>query len=190
MIVGATFFIFLLGMTALGLLGYDLVHLAKAVKSKNRMRILCRRTMEGKMTEFEKLIGLAQIARATYERIAIKSGFGPDLGGMCYYASNFLRKLAKAHGIPTEIGRGMGHWFVIYIHDGVDMVVDITATQFDVKDRVAVLPLTDAVKRGAWWELREREDSPTDDAWAKASVDEEKTMEEIFRAGRTVSWWR
>jgi hypothetical protein len=100
-------------------------------------------------TDLERLITLARIARAAFERVAARDGYNPTLGGLCYDASCFLRRLASAHGIETDLGHGYGHWFVLH----GDTVVDVTSTQFGQPERVAVLPLAEAAKRGQWWEL-------------------------------------
>jgi hypothetical protein len=107
-------------------------------------------------TDLEHLIGLARIARATFELVAVKNSFHNDLSGLCYDASSFLRRMAKAHGIETELGHGPGHWFVLL----GDVVVDITSTQFGQPEKVAVLPLAEAAKRGIWWELYSRHSDP------------------------------
>jgi hypothetical protein len=107
--------------------------------------------------EFERaaladLVGLARTARAAFERVAEKDDWPSNLSGLCYEASSFLRRMAAAHGIKTDLGKGFGHWFVLL----GDTVVDITSTQFGHPDRVAVLSLEEAEKHGEWWELRER----------------------------------
>lgn len=172
---------FVVGAAALGAVVYELVRRIRATRITNRMKAICQKAMEGEMTEFGKLLRLAGIARNTYEKIASKCGYKPDLGGLCYDASCFLRRLAKAHEIPTEMGQGKGHWFVIYVHEGVDMVVDVTSTQFGVEDRIAVLPLFEAMKRGDWWNLQGRRSGISEHSWM--TEDEDKAMEEAFGSG-------
>lgn len=100
-------------------------------------------------SDLKRLIGLARITRSAFERLAVKDGSNKDLKGMCYDASCFLRRLATAHGIDTEMGEGENHFFVLY----GDIVIDVTSTQFDQPMPVAVLPLVEAEKRGPWWKL-------------------------------------
>lgn len=111
------------------------------------------------MTDLERLIGLARIARAAFERVAIKDHWKNDLAGLCYDASSFLRRMALAHGIETELGHGFGHWFVLY----GNVVVDITATQFGHPDKVAVMSLSVAQSLGSWWRLQGRHSDPPPD---------------------------
>jgi len=105
------------------------------------------------MTDLERLIGLARVTRAAFERVV---GSGSTLCGYCYEASCFLRRLAVAHGIQTELGQGQGHWFVLH----GDVVVDVTATQFGVSAKVVVLPLEEAKEKGDWWKLSGRHADP------------------------------
>jgi hypothetical protein len=101
------------------------------------------------MTDLERLIGLARIARAAFERVAAENGYRDHLGGLCYDASSFLRRMALAYGIKTDLGQAHGHWFVLF----GDVVVDITSTQFGHPDKVAVLSLSVAQSLGSWWQL-------------------------------------
>lgn len=130
---------------------------------------------DGTMGDLEKLVGLARIARAAFERFAAKDNWKPDLGGLCYDATCFLRRMAAAQGIATDAGMGRGHWFVLH----GDTVVDITSTQFGQSDRVAVLPLAEAQKRGPWWELLERSSALPDaeDRISKAVAQEVEEAE-------------
>jgi len=104
------------------------------------------------MTDLERLIGLARFARITFEKVAERDQWPYNLGGLCFSASFFLHKLAENYGIKTEIGHGIGHWFVLF----EDKVVDITATQFGVKEKIAVLSIEEAEKCGGWWELQNK----------------------------------
>lgn len=110
-------------------------------------------------TDLEVLIRLATRARVVFERFAAQDRWSPNLGGLCHDATQFIRRMANAHGIPTFCGGGSGHWFVLYEAHGEPMVVDITATQFEQPEKVMVLPLKEAAKRGRWWDLREKEES-------------------------------
>lgn len=115
-------------------------------------------TKEMGQEDFKQLLRLARIARSAYEVVARECGYKPDLGGLCYDASQFLRRMAFEHGIITDLGAGRAHWFVLF----GDTVVDITATQFGVQENIAVLPLVEARERGDWWKLEHRSpDFPT-----------------------------
>jgi len=98
----------------------------------------------------DKLIEIAWKLRMAFERVSKAKGWSDDLYGMCYCASCLLHKIAADNRITTEIGRGSGHYFILY--DG-NIVVDITSTQFGQPDRVAVMPLEKAEKIGDWWKL-------------------------------------
>ena len=108
------------------------------------------------MTDLERLIGLARIARAVFEQVAMRDNWNPNLCGLCYDASCFLYRLAKREGIVTELGRGIGHWFVLF----GDTVIDVTATQFEQPERVMVTSLKQARSRGNWWHLCDRNPDP------------------------------
>lgn len=123
-------------------------------------------------TDLERLVGMARVARAVFERVAERDGWQPDLGGLCYDASCFLRRMAARAGIATDMGQGDGHWFVLL----GDMVVDITATQFGVEERVAVVPLGTACGRGPWWRLRGRHSDPP----PMGSGDRVSAMADVF----------
>lgn len=103
-------------------------------------------------TDLERLVGLARITRGAFERVARMRSYPKDLGGLCHCASSFLARLAEAHGIEVELGRGIGHWFVLY---GGTIIVDVTATQFGVKEKIVVLLVDKARKRGEWWDLQD-----------------------------------
>lgn len=107
-------------------------------------------------TDLEVLVGLARRARMVFERFAAQDNWKPHLGGLCHDATQFVRRMANAHGIPTVAGGGSGHWFVLYEAHGTPMVVDITATQFGQPEAVMVLPLAEAERRGRWWVLIDR----------------------------------
>jgi len=107
-------------------------------------------------TDLERLLGLARIARVVFERVAAKDTYPPHLGGLCYDASCFLRRMAAAYGIKTDLGQGHGHWFVLF----GNTVVDVTSTQFGQPEKIAVLPLEEAEKRGHWWSLVGRHSDP------------------------------
>lgn len=108
------------------------------------------------MTDLERLIGLARIARAAFERVAAKDNYSSHLGGLCYDASCFLRRMATAYGIATDLGHGFGHWFVLY----GGTVIDVTSTQFGQPEKIAVLSLEEAARRGNWWVLQGRHNDP------------------------------
>jgi hypothetical protein len=108
------------------------------------------------MTDLEQLIKLARITRSAFEKVARKQGYQSNLGGLCYDASNFLRRMAEAYGIPTDLGIGSCHWFVLY----GNIVIDVTSTQFDQPEKIAVLPLSVAEERGSWWKLQGRNSDP------------------------------
>ena len=101
------------------------------------------------MTDLEKLISLAYKARKAFEKVAEIDRWKPNLSGLCFDASCFLRRLARENGIETELGKGDGHYFVLY----GNVVIDITATQFGKLDHVCVLPLEEASKIGDFWKL-------------------------------------
>jgi len=104
------------------------------------------------MSDLAKLIGLARITRTIFERVARKEGYPSNLGGLCYDASCFLRKMAKAQGIQTDLGETCIHYFVLH----GDTVIDVTSTQFGQEEKVAVLPLEKAKTIGTWWDLQHR----------------------------------
>lgn len=103
------------------------------------------------MTDLDRLCAIALKARRAMEIVAKKDDWPRDLCGLCYDASCFLRTLAAREGIKTELGTGIGHFFVIFNRD---TVIDITSTQFGVADRVAVRPLDLAEKVGEWWQVQ------------------------------------
>lgn len=100
------------------------------------------------MTDLEQLINLARFTRTVFEKKA-SNGWREDLAGMCYDASCFLYTIAKAHGIDTKIGAGYRHYFIVYNN----MIIDVTATQFGVKEKVVVMPIEEAMIAGKWWEF-------------------------------------
>lgn len=117
---------------------------------------------EMEVEDLKRLLRLARIARSAYEAVARECGYKPDLGGLCYGASQFLRRMAYEHGIATDIGEGNCHWFVLF----GDTVVDITATQFGVAESIAVLPLAEAQERGSWWKLQHRSPDQFTKSWS------------------------
>jgi hypothetical protein len=102
------------------------------------------------MTDLELLINLARFTRTVFE----KESRLEDLAGMCYDASCFLHTIAKAYGIETRIGAGVGHYFVVYNN----MIIDVTATQFGIKEKVVIIPIDKAKEVGRWWDFMGFED--------------------------------
>jgi len=104
------------------------------------------------MTDLEKLTVLAWAVRRAYDRYSstIHKIDNPDLAGYCYEASARLYRLAKTHGLDVKLCQGVGHWFVEF----GGKVVDVTSTQFQQPEKVAVLDKNEAEKRGDWWKLK------------------------------------
>ncbi len=123
------------------------------------------------MKDLERLVDLARIVRAAFERVAEVHDYPSNLGGLCYDASTYLLRMARSQGIDVQLGHGVGHWFVLL----GDTIVDVTSTQFGQPDRIAVLPLAEASKIGNWWELRERLGEIPHPAWSTSVV---KTADE------------
>lgn len=72
-----------------------------------------------------------------------------NLGGWCVLASKTLFLALRARHIPCELRFGSGHCYLVY----GDYIVDVTATQFGVKDRVAVVKVEDeATTRNTFWQ--------------------------------------
>jgi len=129
------------------------------------------------MENLERLVELAKIVRQACEFYTEKTECGPeDLAGLCYDASCALFGLAKKNGISVEMGESSCHWFVLLDN----MIVDITATQFGVPDKVAVLPIEEA-KEG-WWKLEIRSDLPIVNGWVANGITKiaEELLEEKF----------
>jgi hypothetical protein len=83
---------------------------------------------------------LAKQVRAAFEEIARKNGYSEGLGGLCGTASNHLAAAAKRLGIEgVDVCDGGGHVYCMYQQH----VIDITATQFGVKEPVLVVKLLD-----------------------------------------------
>lgn len=122
------------------------------------------------MTELDKLIEIAWKLRMAFERVSKARNWSDDLFGMCYCASCLIHKIATNNRIATEIGRGDGHFFILY---GGDIVIDITSTQFNQPDRVAVMPLKQAEKIGSWWKLKSKEYAPVTESMAMDWAEEE-----------------
>jgi len=109
------------------------------------------------MNDLKRLEKLAWRARRAFERVAEEDRWPSDLGGLCLDASEFLWKLAKENGITTEIGEGLGHWFVLF----GDMIIDITSTQFGQPEKVAIIHYAEAGNIGDWWKLIKRHKKPS-----------------------------
>ena len=112
--------------------------------------------MEKQTQDLEKLVELAKVVREACEFYTEKTECGPeDLGGLCHDASYALLRLAKKQGIDNvELGASPNHWFVLLNN----MIVDITATQFGVSDKVSVLSLEET--KAHWWQIEDRGDFP------------------------------
>lgn len=108
------------------------------------------------MTDLERLTLLARRARKAFELVAVRQNRPSSLGGWCQDATVFIFGRARAMGIAVDMGHVPGHYFVLL----GDTVIDVTATQFGVKDKVAVLPLEDTRRRGEWWDLEMRHSDP------------------------------
>jgi len=83
------------------------------------------------------LIKLAEKVRAAFEEIG---SCNCDLAGWCGTASSHLAEAAKRLGIHgVDICVGSGHVYCMYS----DNIIDITATQFGVQDKVFIVSLFD-----------------------------------------------
>jgi hypothetical protein len=93
------------------------------------------------MYQLERVKRLAEQVRAAFEERV-----GGDLGGVCARASIEFHLAAERLGVSgVELCVGSGHIYNMY----EDYVIDITATQFDVKDPVLVVRLLDLPKKVA-----------------------------------------
>jgi hypothetical protein len=101
------------------------------------------------MNDLMRLLGLARKIRLALEKVAIENGYNDDLGGLCYDATLILSEIASQSNIEVELAQGYGHWFVLYN----DMIVDITATQFGVKEKVMVISTSEVHHIGNRWTL-------------------------------------
>jgi len=129
------------------------------------------------MENLERLVELAKIVRQACDFYTEKTEcVSEDLAGLCHDASCALFGLAKKNGISVEMGESSCHWFVLLDN----MIVDITATQFGVPDKVAVLPIEEA-KEG-WWKLEIRSDLPIVNGWVANGITKiaEELLEEKF----------
>ncbi|MGW8177497.1 MAG: hypothetical protein ACWGQW_01705 [bacterium] len=85
----------------------------------------------------ERLKKVAEQVRKAYEEIAATENRNKNLCGYCCRASSQLLLAAQRHGIDgVEIVVGSGHVYNLY----KGQIVDVTATQFDVPDRVHMTP--------------------------------------------------
>lgn len=81
----------------------------------------------------QRLLELAKIVREAFDE-----RYGGSLCGFCCSASVQLFRLAKDNGLDgVTLGATGGHVFNLF--EG--QIVDVTATQFGVEDKVAVLPI-------------------------------------------------
>lgn len=83
------------------------------------------------MNELDRIISLAKIVRAAYEK------YTPDnsnLSCCCYRASVELFCLAKDENIDIKLAGNGCHVFCTYN----DVVIDVTATQFGHPDKISI----------------------------------------------------
>jgi hypothetical protein len=92
------------------------------------------------MTEVKEL---ADKIRLAFEEIEIEEGYdNGDLTGFCKRASVQLFLAANERGLPVELVCGSGHVYNLY--DG--HIIDITATQFGVEDKVWITKIDKCIE--------------------------------------------
>lgn len=88
--------------------------------------------------ELEIITVIAHEVREWAEMYAIDHNFPETLQGLCAIASGEIHSKLKRHDIHTTIrlyeGELLGHCFLRY----GDYVIDVTATQFGIKDRIVI----------------------------------------------------
>ena len=86
------------------------------------------------------LVKLAKIVRGHLENILIDNyNYNNNLNGACGIASYYLMMVAKKQDIYVTLCYGyfdnyFSHWWITYCEN----TYDLTATQFDVKDKVYI----------------------------------------------------
>ena len=92
------------------------------------------------MKNKELVIDLAKKTRYWSEKYAKKNGFKSCLAGMCGIASCVLHQKMLKHGITdVKICCNSFHCFLTYDN----YIIDITATQFQEKEKVFIKPIKD-----------------------------------------------
>lgn len=83
-----------------------------------------------------RIVELAQKVRDAFEEIGKSNCFPDNLCGLCLRASVQLFVVAGDYGMDIEMVGGFGHCYNMC--DG--WIIDVTATQFGITDRVMVVP--------------------------------------------------
>ena len=95
------------------------------------------------MSQYVKVIELAEKVRSAFEEIAESESGRSDLHGFCDRASVQLFLAAERHNIKgVHLCLGYGHVYCMFEH----FIVDVTATQFGVKNKVLWVALFDLPK--------------------------------------------
>lgn len=106
---------------------------------KHTGELVSRAVDTGRSKVPESVIKLAGQVRAAFEEIVGREPYGSQsLGGWCFVASSHLSLAAHRLNINRlDICRGVGHVYCMFN----EHIVDVTATQFGVSDKVFVVPL-------------------------------------------------
>lgn len=84
----------------------------------------------------------SRVKRLNAERLDYELCWNHNLSGACLMASYMLRHALAKHGISAQLvhGKCVGnyHWWLVIN----DHIVDITATQFGIKNKVFITPKT------------------------------------------------
>ena len=103
-----------------------------------------------KRRQLEIVAAVAYQVREWAEAYAEDAHFDDDLCGLCAIASGELHSRLKRKGIDSTLHLFEGEWWGHCFVEVGEYVVDVTVTQFDVKDKVAIEPITMARKHPFW----------------------------------------
>ena len=95
----------------------------------------------------DEVINHAKQVRLSYEQYRKNTKYPKNLMGLCAKASYALFDRLKHYNIPCLFCGNSGHAFVVVN----DHIIDITATQFGIKDKVFVKPITEVTE--PFWKL-------------------------------------
>ena len=108
-----------------------------------------------------RLLELAAFVRRAFEKLAVEEANPSDLCGYCARSSLQLLRLATMEGIRADICLGCSHAFLVLPtekKDGtvLDLVLDVTATQFGHYDKIQVAPLSTMAAECSAWRVSKR----------------------------------